>query len=785
MFAFYSRMLWPKSSIPTPLATALCSVGKASTLRWRRPLKSLRLTYHGLSPVRQCHISPFATRGFEQEAAPPTTIAKPREVVEAVPAPEAATTTTETTATRSPAPTSPGEVLAAASRSNIPQAARTPFFIHRWRQVTTNKWILSVAQDGYKLQFDPDPPPPRPFFPSSYSPSSSHIIRSLLIDYLNKGAIKKVDARPDQFVSRIFEVPKKTGDYRLILDLHDLNTYLKKVHFKMEGLHTISSLIHLDDFLASLDLQDAFLTIPMHPDFFKFLCFDFDGVRYCFVALVFGLSCAPRVFTKLLKVPLSALRLEGIRNSAWLDDILLVGPSFQVSSDIVSRSRAFLESFGFIIKPSKSNLVPSQTLRHVGFVWDSVQFSVSIPRDKLVSLQSLCSSALSSPISLTFLAKIIGTIESFRFGCPVAALHYRSLQFDLLPHLSDNTVWSQTISLSSSARSDLEWWLGCGELLPPATLAPFSPSYILETDASLVGWGAYLHSSAYTQGRWSYTESRLHINFLELKAIFLGVRALFPGYSPISLLVRCDNVSAVSYINHQGGTKSWYLCQMSLALWEYCISHNIRLKAVYFRGTDNSRADTLSRFFLDNHDYYLSAAAFSSLLSHLDVSLDIDLFASRLHHRLPRYSSLLPDYDAEFIDAFSLPWSGNLYLFPPIVIIDRVLAKFINDNCLYGILIAPFRPSSPYFSTILDLCISPPIILPFSAVVSEKRHCKISQMMAWTISCSPSLRRDYLKTLSPTFSKWPVTSPSSSTSRIGRDLRIGVTEGVLILATYL
>ena len=124
-----------------------------------------------------------------------------------------------------------------------------------------------------------------------------------------------MDARPDQFVSRIFEVPKKTGDYRLILDLHDLNTYLKKVHFKMEGLHTISSLIHLDDFLASLDLQDAFLTIPMHPDFFKFLCFDFDGVRYCFVALVFGLSCAPRVFTKLLKVPLSALRLEqGVKN---------------------------------------------------------------------------------------------------------------------------------------------------------------------------------------------------------------------------------------------------------------------------------------------------------------------------------------------------------------------------------------------------------------------------------------------------------------------------------------
>ena len=172
-----------------------------------------------------------------------------------------------------------------------------------------------------------------------------------------------VEVRPDQYVSRIFEVPKKTGDYRLILDLSDLNLYLTKIHFKMEGLQAISSLICQGDFLASLDLQDAFLTVAMHHEFFKYLCFDFDGVRYCFIALVFGLTCAPRIFTKLLKVALSSLRMQGVRNSAWLDDIVLVGSSFQSTSDIVSRSRNFLESLGFIIKPSKSNLIPSQSLK--------------------------------------------------------------------------------------------------------------------------------------------------------------------------------------------------------------------------------------------------------------------------------------------------------------------------------------------------------------------------------------------------------------------------------------
>ena len=650
--------------------------------------------------------------------------------------------------------------------------------------MTTNKWVLRVVEEGYRLQFDSSPPPPRPSVPTSYSLSSSHIIRSLLVDYLDKGAIMVVEIRPDQFVSRIFEVPKKTGDFRLILDLSDLNLYLKKVHFKMEGLQAISSLIGQGEFLASLDLQDAFLTIAMHHEFFKYLCFDFEGVRYCFIALVFGLSCAPRVFTKILKVPLSYLRIEGFKNSAWLDDIVLVGSSFQATSDIVSSSRSFLESLGFIIKPSKSNLVPSQSLYHVGFTWDSLNFTVSVPTDKLSSLKNLCSSALSNPISLSFLAKIIGTIESFRFGCPVAALHYRFLQFDLIPHLSGDTVWNTKITLSSDARSDLEWWLRCGDL-PPSTLAPFSSSHIMETDASLVGWGAFSHSSSFTQGRWSSSESRWHINYLELKAIFLGIRALFPGSSPISLLVRCDNISAVCYINHKGGTKSKSLCTLSLELWEYCLSHNIRLKAVYFRGSDNSRADSLSRYFSDNHDYHLSRQTFSALLSHFSVYLDIDLFASRIHHHLPRYSSLLPDPGSEFVDAFSLPWSGNLYLFPPIVLLGRVLDKFIHDDCQFGLLIAPFRPSSPVYSTILTLCVSSPVLIPDSAVMTERRHCKVSQMMAWTISCSPSLRKEFLRKLSPNYSTSLGNAPSSNIIRTGSSLKIGVTEGKLILATYL
>ena len=161
----------------------------------------------------------------------------------------------------------------------------------------------------------------------------------------------------------------------------------------MEGLLAIASLISSGDFLASLDLQDAFLTIAMHSSCFKYLCFS---------ALVFSLSCAPRIFTKLLKVPLSHLRLNGIKNSAWLDDILLVGSSYSDTLDIINQSRSLLESLGFIVKQSKCHLIPSQSILHVGFIWDSVKCTVSVPTEKVSALKDICSFALTHPISLRF-----------------------------------------------------------------------------------------------------------------------------------------------------------------------------------------------------------------------------------------------------------------------------------------------------------------------------------------------------------------------------------------------
>lgn len=78
----------------------------------------------------------------------------------------------------------------------------------------------------------------------------------------------------------------------------------------MENIETVSKLISPGIFMASLDLEDAYLMIPIHESHRKCLRFTFQGVLYEFIALPFGLSTAPYIFTKIKPVA-AFLREEG------------------------------------------------------------------------------------------------------------------------------------------------------------------------------------------------------------------------------------------------------------------------------------------------------------------------------------------------------------------------------------------------------------------------------------------------------------------------------------------
>ena len=76
--------------------------------------------------------------------------------------------------------------------------------------------------------------------------------------------------------------------------------------------------------VLSFDISDAYYSVNVHVDDRKYLRFLFQEKLYQFTCLPQGLSSAPRVFTKLLKIPLSHLRkVEKVNSSIYIDDLFV------------------------------------------------------------------------------------------------------------------------------------------------------------------------------------------------------------------------------------------------------------------------------------------------------------------------------------------------------------------------------------------------------------------------------------------------------------------------------
>ena len=88
-----------------------------------------------------------------------------------------------------------------------------------------------------------------------------------------------------------------------------------------------------------------------------------------------------------------------------------------------------------------------------------------------------------------------------------------------------------------------------------------------------------------------------------------------------------------------------------------------------------------------------------------------------INHKLLLYFSPLPEERAEGVDALSENWENlDLYTFPPTKFLVLVLRKAREESCLI-LLIAPAWPNQVWFPALLDLVISPPIQLPWSATL--------------------------------------------------------------------
>ena len=467
----------------------------------------------------------------------------------------------------------------------------------------------------------------------------------------------------------------------------------------MHSLQTALNMTRKNCWMGSIDLRDAYYSVPIKPEQTKFLRFKWRDRLYEFRVLPNGLACAPRFFTKILSPVFAKLREEGLEGFPYIDDSFVVSDDPETCRQSLQKLRSTLEDLGFVIHGTKSVFDPTQELVFLGFIIDSEDFKVYLTEDKEEKMIRAAEDILRKQHpSIREVAGLLGLMTAFSQAFRYAEAYGKTLDRDKVEALRiARGDFNAKMTLSEEGRREVIWWLQ-NVRLSGRPIREQDPEWTLFTDASNEGWGAHLGERT-AGGRWTDKEKEKHINVLELKAILFGLKALCE-VSKCHIRIMTDNMTALAYVKHHGGVRSEGCNREAQDIWSWAEEREVWLSIAHIPGVDNVMADFKSRNFEDNLEWELSEKLYERIVDRFGEP-EIDLFATRLNCKVPRFIAWYPDPEAWAVDAFAWSWSGlKFYAFPPFSVVGKVIEKVLEDEA-EGTLVVPWWPSQPWWGRLI------------------------------------------------------------------------------------
>ena len=672
-----------------------------------------------------------------------------------------------------------GDRLSPLPKTSVPVGGRLTKFSDQWSQITSDTWVLRTVSEGYKIEFTGRPrlsTVPR-WTQIPRTEARKQALEDGLQKLLQKQAVRLVDPPPNDpgFYSTLFLVEKKSGGWRPILNLKKFNKVVKPQKFRMETLRSVmqslgnsmaaQSLFRVEDedldpqgpFAISIDLEDAYFHVAIHPDHRKYLRFGYRGKIYEFQVLPFGLSTAPRTFTRIVRVIAIHLKVQGADLYQYLDDWLMLAESVCQSIRFRDLALDWVRRLGFLLNESKSDLVPTLNPTFIGASIDLARRMVCPTKARVKTVTKAARRLLREiPVpKARDWQRFLGYLASLVDLVPDCRAHLRAIQLNLARQwraASDSP--GALVPANPETIRELYWWSNPDNLRVGVSFVQEEPAVTIITDASTSGWGGHLGELT-ASGTWPPAFARRHINWLELRAVWLTMRKFHKMLGNSVVEVLSDNSTTVAYINKQGGTRSRSLCALALQFWRWCKLRRIRVLATHIAGVRNVLADALSR---GSHNHPTEWTLHRSVFQRILVTWEtpwIDLFASEKNHQLRVFYSAKPSPTSSGVNALTQNWEALIgYAYPPVALIPRVLSRLIQFPSAKIYLVAPYWPSQTWFRNIKDLLVDWPRSLP---VRPDLLHNSVTGMVypdpaklkltVWPLSANPSLRKDFLERL--------------------------------------
>jgi len=257
-----------------------------------------------------------------------------------------------------------------------------------------------------------------------------------------------------------------TTKYRPCIDLsRHVNHLIADSSVKLDDLSTAQELIEPNDFMTSLDLENQYFQIRLHPDMYQYMGFsvpDSDGspVFYVFKVMAYGCKPAVSVVTRLLRPIKAFLHSLGIKFTIYIDDGRISAATADQCSQHMTFALHVLRLAGWRIQWKKTVLAPTRRLLHLGFITDSTTMTYSITPEKWASVRLSLSSMLdlaasSAAVPVRDIATILGRVSSlYRSHGSIVRVLSRSLQHQLGSHV-EVFGWTGAFTLSNDSQAEL------------------------------------------------------------------------------------------------------------------------------------------------------------------------------------------------------------------------------------------------------------------------------------------------------------------------------------------
>ena len=561
--------------------------------------------------------------------------------------------------------------------------------------------VLGIIDEGYKLPFKKDCPP---FFAKNNLSARQHrkFATEAILKLVKAGCAQEVPNIP--YCCNPLTVADKDGKLRLVLDLRHVNLYLTIRKFRYENLKTLQAIFKQGFYFATFDLKNGYHHVSINPEYHRYLGFqwEFEGKTrwFVFVVMPFGLATAAYAFTKLVRPFVKKWREGGMRSIVYLDDGIFGSAQYSKTLEDCRTVRRDLTAAGWYINEEKSNLVPHQEGRWLGFTIDTVHHMFWVPGDKIKKVLTRMEHTLwSERTTPRNVAKIAGQIISMEPAIgPLTSLMTRRMY----KFVDNGEYWDEPKKLTSEARREIMFW---SESIVAHNGYRIKPKHaitkVVYSDASNDGYGGYIVSKLdkpIAQGSFNEKQKEKSSTHREVFAVLHVLESLKKKLQGETILWHSDNINVAKIITK--GSKKPDMQDIAMAIFSLCIKYNITIIPRWIPREENMEADAISKLH-DTDNWGIDWESFN-YIQECFGTFTIDRFADERNKKTGRFNSRFHTPGAEAANAFSVSWQGDFnWWSPPISLVGDTLehARICKAK---GVLLVPLWKSAYYFCLLTD-----------------------------------------------------------------------------------